>query len=88
MNKADWGAITLFLFPENPEPVYICWNPVYICGIQKLLSEEVQLRKLFLLVREDPNTTISAPSSVRQRNAILLAFRWRADYDSTLNMAW
>ena len=33
----------------------------------------------------DPNTTISGPSSARQRNAILMAFRWRADDGLTLN---
>ena len=26
--------------------------------------------------REDPNTTISGPSSARQRSAIYMAFRW------------
>ena len=31
--------------------------------------------------REDPSTTISGPSSARQRNAI----RWRADNGPTLN---
>ena len=34
---------------------------------------------------EDPNTTISGPSSARQRNAIWMAFRWRADDGPTLN---
>ena len=34
---------------------------------------------------EDPNTAINGPSSARQRNAILMAFRWRADVDQTLN---
>ena len=29
--------------------------------------------------REDPNTNISGPSSARQRNAISMAYRWRAD---------
>ena len=29
--------------------------------------------------RKDPNTTISGPSSTHQRNAISMAFRWRAD---------
>ena len=29
--------------------------------------------------REDPNITIGEPSSPRQRNAISMAFRWRAD---------
>ena len=35
--------------------------------------------------RKDPNKTISGPSLALQRNAILMAFRWRADYDQTLN---
>ena len=34
--------------------------------------------------REDPNTTISGPSSARLRSAIYLAFRWRADDGPTL----
>ena len=29
----------------------------------------------------DPNSTIRGPPSARQRNAILMAFRWRADDD-------
>ena len=42
----------------------------------------------FLLVdegREDPNTTISGPSSASQRNAIYMAFGWQADDGTTLN---
>ena len=42
----------------------------------------------FFLVDEgqdDPNTTISGPSSDRQRNAIKMAFRWRANDGQTLN---
>ena len=34
--------------------------------------------------REDLNTTISGPSSARQRSTIYLAFRWRADDAPTL----
>ena len=30
-------------------------------------------------------TTISGPSSARQRNVISMAFRWRADDGPTLN---
>ena len=33
---------------------------------------------------EDPNATISGPLSALQRNAIYMAFRWRADDGSTL----
>ena len=36
--------------------------------------------------RKDPNTaTISGPSPARQRNAIQMAFCWRANDDPTLN---
>ena len=35
--------------------------------------------------KEDTNTTISGPSSACQRNAIIMAFRWRADDDPALN---
>ena len=34
---------------------------------------------------EDPNTTICGLSSARQRNAISMAFRWRADDGPALN---
>ena len=34
---------------------------------------------------EGPNTSINGPSSASQRNAIKMAFRWRADDDPTLN---
>ena len=33
----------------------------------------------------DPYTTISGPLSSRQRNAIEMVFRWRADVGPTLN---
>ena len=35
--------------------------------------------------REDPNITIMVSSSARQRNAIEMAFRWRADDGPKLN---
>ena len=35
--------------------------------------------------REDQNVTISGPSSARQRNAIEMAVRWRADIGPPLN---
>ena len=35
--------------------------------------------------RDDQNTTISGPSSVRQPSAIYMAFRWRAEDGPTLN---
>ena len=35
--------------------------------------------------RDGPNTTKSRPSSARQRNAIEMAVRWRADDGPTLN---
>ena len=42
---------------------------------------------LFLLAegREDPNTFLSEPLWARQRNAIKMAFHWRADDGTTLN---
>ena len=43
---------------------------------------------IFFLVdegRKDPNTTISGPSSARQRNTIYMAFPWCADVGPTLN---
>ena len=35
--------------------------------------------------RKNPNTTLSGRSSARQRNAIEMAFRWRAYNDPTSN---
>ena len=35
--------------------------------------------------RKDPNTTINGLSSARRQNAILMAFRWRADDGLTLD---
>ena len=35
--------------------------------------------------RKDPSNTISGPSLARQRNAILMVCRWRANYGPTLN---
>ena len=56
--------------------------------IQKVLSEGFQLwQRFFSLVdegREDPNTTISGLLLARQRNAIKMAFRWRAVDGPTL----
>ena len=54
--------------------------------IQKVLSEGYQLF-LFLVDeerRENLNNT-SGPSSAHQRNAIQMAFHWRADDGPTLN---
>ena len=47
-----------------------------------------QTLTFFLLIdkgREDPNTTISGTSSALQRNAIIMAFRWRTDDGPILN---
>ena len=35
--------------------------------------------------REDQNATTSGPASARQRNAIEIAVRWRADIGPPLN---
>ena len=59
--------------------------------IQKVLTEGSTFDNVSFLVvegREDPNTTISGPSSVRQRNAIQMAFHWRADDGPTLSVCW
>ena len=45
--------------------------------IQKVQTEDER--------REDPNTIISRPTLARQRNAIYMAFNWRADDGPTLN---
>ena len=52
--------------------------------IQKVLPEESRSDNIFYLVDEGskvPNTTMSGPSSTRQRNA----FRWHADDGPTSN---
>ena len=36
-------------------------------------------------IEEGPNTAINGSSSARKRNAIEMAFRWRADDGPTLN---
>ena len=58
--------------------------------IQKVLSEGSNFNFLFLFScfdegRKDSNTTISGPSTARQRKAIQMAFRWRADGGPSLN---
>ena len=54
------------------------------------MSEGVQILYIFFVDEgtEDPNTAINGPSSARQRNAIEMAFRWRADDGPTLNAGW
>ena len=61
------------------------WTPH--ARIQKVLSKGSTFDKFFLVDEgiENPNITIIGPSSVRQRNAIQMAFRWRADVGPTLN---
>ena len=49
--------------------------------IQKISSEGALVDE----EKENPNTSISGPSSARQRNAIEMAFRWCADDCPTLN---
>ena len=48
-------------------------------------SEAMRGSRKFFFVDEGRDTTISGPSSARQRNAILMAFRWRANDGQTLN---
>ena len=61
-----------------------------IRGSRKFCQRGSNFDKFFFLLlvdegREYPNTTISGPSLARQRNAIEMAFRWRADDGPTLN---
>ena len=60
---------------------------MYICAIQKVLSEDNVVDFFFIFDegRKDPNTTMSGRVSARQRNVIQMAFRWRADDGPTLN---
>ena len=55
-------------------------------GSRKFCQRESNYDNVFLVddAKEDPNTTISGPSSARQRNAIQMAFRWPVDYGPTL----
>ena len=59
----------------------------YHARIQKVLSEGANFEHFFLVDegRKDQNTTIKGQSSARQRNTILMAFRWRAGDGLTLN---
>ena len=56
-------------------------------GSRKFFQRGSNFDYVFLVdeARGDSNTTISEPSSARQRNAIEMAFRWRADGGPTLN---
>ena len=66
---------------------YVQYFPL-IRGSKNFIRGGPTLTTFFFLVDEgweDPNTTICGPISARQRNAILMAFRWRADDGPTLN---
>ena len=54
-------------------------------GSRKFCQSGPNLILLFDEGIMDPNTAINGPSSARQRNAIVMAFRWRADDGPTLN---
>ena len=55
------------------------FNILVMRGFRKFCQKESNSDIFFLLVdnegREDPNSIKSGPSSARQRNAILMAFR-------------
>ena len=60
-------------------------------GSRKFVFFQVGSNFDFFLVdegREDPSATISGPSSALQRNAIKMAFRWRAMVAQHLMLAW
>ena len=51
-------------------------------GSRKFCQRVSKFDNVFFFVDdgiEDPNFTTNGPSSARQRNAILMTFRWRAD---------
>ena len=54
---------------------------LYMRGSRKFCQRGSTFDTVFLADegKEDPNTTINGTSSARQRNAIEMAFRWRAD---------
>ena len=57
-------------------------------GSRKFCQRGSNFDNVFFLIyegKDDLNTTISRASSARQRNVILMAFRWRADGGPTLN---
>ena len=56
-------------------------------GSRKFCQRGPKLIRVFLVDVgiQDPNTAINGPSSTRQRNAIKMLIRWRADDGQTLN---
>ena len=68
--------------------LYLYPSDMHMRGSRKFCQRESNLDNVFFLVDEgweDPNTTVSGPSSARQRYAIQMAFHWHADDSSTLN---
>ena len=63
-------------------------NPSILCADPDSLGGsnfDFSFKLMRVEKREDPNTTISGPSSARQRSALYyMAFRWRADDGPTL----
>ena len=90
----DWAImeqLTLAMLNKYTCTCYdwVCWAHA---RIQKVLSEGVQLWQRYLLLflvvvvfKLMRDTTKSGPSSAHQRNAIKMAFGWRADGDPALN---
>ena len=78
----SWERQQVSLFLMLPSPFNI--NKT---GSRKFCQRGSTFDKLFLVHEGigDPNTAINGPSSARQRNAIEMAFRWRADDGPTLN---
>ena len=80
--------VNIFMF--HISVFYCCWRLIDK-NVQSCADPDNFVRggpNLIFLIdggREDPNTTLIWPASARQRNAIEMAFRWRADDGPTLN---
>ena len=68
--------------------VYACADPERFVRGGPTLPFYFFILFFFCEGRKDSNTTISGPSTARQRNAIQMAFRWRADGGPTLKALW
>ena len=86
MCAKPWFSVTDLLCSRGQIPsesVYL--TSLFQAQIQKVLPRGVQLRQQIFYEMKYLSTTISGPSTDRQRNAISMASRWRAEDGPTLN---